>query len=255
LGAPQDNDTYNFVSLGFGGSITLELEQPLYNTNGYGPDFILVETSFGRADEKCFKGGNAFSYPETAVIEVSDGKTWRSLPDSYCRTSFIDISPVIDNTFQSVKLIRIKDFSNKEYFEKNADGFDVDGLIVCPNAVKQGFTAYTNGRVGGGPGPQWDATFFNHAPNDAADEVRESISINPNPTNGNVANLHYYAEKQRSVVINLYSTDGKIVLSKSVNANVWSNVYEMDISTLNQGLYIVRLVSEHGALVAKFIKN
>ncbi|MEQ8881236.1 MAG: hypothetical protein RLQ12_16445, partial [Cyclobacteriaceae bacterium] len=58
LGQPQENDTFNFVSLGFGGSITLKLETDLYDDGSYQPDFILVETSFGRADQMCFSEGS-----------------------------------------------------------------------------------------------------------------------------------------------------------------------------------------------------
>ena len=254
LGAPQDNDTYNFVSLGFGGSITLELAQPLFDNNGYKPDFILVETSFGRADEKCFAGGNTFNYPETAVIEVSDGLKWKSLPNEYCRTSFVDISPVIDNNFKFVKLIRIKDFSNKDYFDSNADGFDVDGIIVCPDEVEKGFVIYTDARNAGLVSKKlWDAKFYNRAPNEAADEEKE-IAIYPNPVSGDLIKLDYPSTSTQSIEINIYNSEGAKVSSATAAANSGNNTYDLNISKLKNGLYVIRVLSQGQVFVKKFVK-
>jgi hypothetical protein len=251
LGAPQDNDTYNFVALGFGGSITLELAQPLYDNNGYKPDFIVVETSFGRADEKCFKGGNTFNYPENVVIEVSDGVRWRSLPDSYCRTSFIDISSVIDGTFPYVKLIRLRDFSNKDLFENLADGFDVDGLIVCPTEVERAFTTYTNGRTAEGA---WDPSFFNYAPNEPTELVESFISY-PNPAVDNHVSLEYTnPANDHAVEITVYNPQGLRVMSIPEIAKRGKNEYTLDVATYRAGVYVVRIRGQGRGLSTKIIK-
>lgn len=247
LGAPQDNDTYNFVSLGFGGSITLELEQPLFDSNGYDPDFILVETSFGRADQKCFAGGNTFNYPETAVIEVSDGTTWRSLPDSYCRTSFIDISSVIDSTFLYVTHIRVKDFSNKEYFESNADGFDVDGLIICPAAVQLAFTEYTNSRAAGSS--LWDGAFFNRAPNEALDEA-SAIRVYPNPTVKQIS-IEFFSDQETNVPVEVISAVGTVQANNHHQLTKGWNVLTEDVAKLSPGVYLIKV----GNQSARFVKE
>ncbi|WP_165824134.1 T9SS type A sorting domain-containing protein [Pseudochryseolinea flava] len=247
LGAPQDNDTYNFVSLGFGGSITLELSDPLYDNNGYDPDFILVETSFGRADEKCFAGGNTFNYPETVVIEVSDGTTWKSLPDSYCRTSFVDISSVITESFQHVKFIRIKDFSNKEYFESNADGFDVDGLIVCPEEVRKAFATYTNGRVAGAN--VWDAAFFNRAPNEA-DDNDEAIKVFPNPAREQIT-VEFLSEVETHESLQIISVIGVIKRNNLNQLQVGKNVLTEDVANLTPGVYLIKV----GTRAVRFVKE
>ena len=254
LGAPQENNKYNFVSLGFGGSITLELAQPLYDRNGYKPDFVLVETSFGVADEKCFAGGNTFINPETVVIEVSDGLKWKSLPNEYCRTSFIDISSVIDNNFKFVKLIRIKDFSNKDFFDANADGFDVDGIIICPDEVEKGFAIYTDARTSGPVSKNlWDAKFYNLAPNEATDEQKE-ITIYPNPVSGDVIKLDYSSTLSQSIEIDIYNSEGIKVSSTSTATNVGNNTYDLNISKLKNGLYMIRILSQGQVVVRKFVK-
>jgi len=247
LGAPQENDMYNFVSLGFGGSLTLELEQPLHDNNGYEPDFILVETSFGRADQKCFAGGSTFNYPETAVIEVSDGVTWRSLPDSYCRTSFIDISSVIDANFPYVKRIRIKDFSNKDFFEANADGFDVDGIIVCPEAVQLAFTEYTNNRAAGSR--LWDGAFFNRAPNEATD-IAGALRVYPNPTVKQIS-IEFFSEQETNVPVQVISAVGTEQTNSYHQLRKGWNVLTEDVTKLSPGVYVIRV----GNQSARFVRE
>ena len=41
VGAPEDSDTYNFVTLGYGGSIILGFENDVVS-------FQIIETSFGK---------------------------------------------------------------------------------------------------------------------------------------------------------------------------------------------------------------
>ncbi|MBL0743706.1 kelch repeat-containing protein [Chryseolinea lacunae] len=253
LGAPQENDTYNFVSLGFGGTITLELEQQLYDDGTYKPDFILVETSFGRADEKCYSDAGVFNYPESAVVQVSpDGTQWRSLPDSYCRTSFIDISSVIDAGFPYVKFIRVKDFTNKELFDNAADGFDLDGIIVGSAAVEEAFTRFTNGRAEQ-TANVWDASFFNRLPNEP-EELGATSTLYPNPAQGGNIAIDYASPIDQTVRVALVSATGSPVRERGVAVTSGKNTIVENIDGLSKGVYLVRIVSSGALVVHRFVR-
>jgi hypothetical protein len=122
LGAPQNDDTNNFVSLGFGGGyLTVAFQKAI--VNGPGDDIFLTETSFGNP--------NCSSYPEKAKIYAAQNLTdWFYLGET-CLDGSVDLGPL-----QWAKYVRIQDSSNRESsrFPGGADGFDVDGIrgIYCP---------------------------------------------------------------------------------------------------------------------------
>ena len=118
LGIAENDDTFNFVSLGFGGEIVLRFDEII--VNGSGDDIEVVETGFGNPSDE--------EYPETAEVYASqDGETWEFLG-----------TDIQDGTFDLGSLewaqyVRIVDVSDPEDFNDTADGFDVDGVraITC----------------------------------------------------------------------------------------------------------------------------
>ena len=123
MGTPEDSDVatpaanYNFVSLGFGGEITLKFAYPIHN--GAGDDLYVVETTFGAS---CAR------YPEKVRAFASqDGCNWIWLGDG-CQNSYFDLK-----TLGWAQYIKLKDISDITYpFIGLADGYDVDG-ILCLN--------------------------------------------------------------------------------------------------------------------------
>jgi len=258
LSAPQENDTYNFVSLGFGGSITLELGQDLYDDGTYEPDLILVETSFGRADQMCYNSGER-NYPEMAFLEVSeDNNTWYSLPNAYCRTSFVDISPAVEEGLSFVRYLRITDASNKSWFGGNADGYDVDGIITCREEVLAAFDRLTNSRTLASGSTEWgefiafDPAFFNKAPNE---EAQFAVKMFPNPIKDQQLHLEYSSENSGNGVLRIVDIMGKTLLEKAINLQPGLNRLELDVAALPIGHYVLQLqLSQGERVVEKVIK-
>lgn len=117
LGMPQRNDTVNFVSLGFGGSLTLRFANPLVNDGTSRADLRIWETSFGDANRAWNK------YPEAARIEVSlDGKSWTQIG----RTS--DKDQAYDLVLPRAQFVRLTDISDPRRFGATDDGFDLDAI-------------------------------------------------------------------------------------------------------------------------------
>ncbi len=116
LGIPQNNDSLNFVSLGFGGELVLGFDQIIQNIDG--DDISVVETSFGSP--------SCSSYPETIRMYVSpDGSNWTDLGTG-CLDSNFELGSVAD-----ARYVRLVDITDRNAFSggSTVDGFDVDGVM------------------------------------------------------------------------------------------------------------------------------
>jgi len=121
LGAPQNDETANYVSLGFGGEITLAFSEPI--ANGPGEDILVTESTFGR--NPCNR------YPETVQAYASqDGCHFVYLGEA-CQDARFDLGQL-----SWAKYIRLKDVSplNYPYGESVVDGYDVDA-VQCLNGM------------------------------------------------------------------------------------------------------------------------
>jgi hypothetical protein len=121
LGAPEAvvDGIVNFVSLGFGGSITLAFEGPV--ANGAGADIRIDEATWGV--NPCNR------YPETADVFASqDGINFVYLGRG-CQDMSLDLGPL-----SWAQFIRIVDVSNILSFRAGSDGYDVNG-IECLNGT------------------------------------------------------------------------------------------------------------------------
>jgi len=120
----QDDDSFsqtpNFVSLGFGGSITLEFDNVIPNGSGY--DIEVFETTYGSPTCK--------DYPEMIHAYASrDGNNWVDLGKPDCQageSSFeFDLGPLDQASY--IKLVDETD-SDDPAFAREGDGYDIDGV-------------------------------------------------------------------------------------------------------------------------------
>ena len=119
VSAPQDADGDNFVSLGFGGQITLEFLPSAFN--GPGADVQVVETSFGSPGCAAYPERVAVFASQNGVDFVYLGQGCQSEPLAF------DLGPL-----NWARYVRLVDVSNTADFPAAADGFDVDG-VRCLN--------------------------------------------------------------------------------------------------------------------------
>ncbi|MEQ8676835.1 MAG: SpaA isopeptide-forming pilin-related protein [Aggregatilineales bacterium] len=127
LGAPQNNDTINFVSLGFGdvvddevvGELILRLDGLVVDDNGSDFDLYFVETSFGDPSDA--------SYPESVEVFISllPNGPWTSV-GSVTQDGGVDFP----GDGASALYVRLVDTSNRGSFSSSvADGYDLDGIL------------------------------------------------------------------------------------------------------------------------------
>ena len=121
---PLADGSYNFVSLGFGGSIILTMLGGDAIVNGADKDFTLYETTYG---ENADVWG---SYKETAEVFAYNGiydpkgNDWFSLGFASQDGAF-NLGKLLFTT-----AIKIVDVSRENGFSGEGDGYDVDGIVV-----------------------------------------------------------------------------------------------------------------------------
>ncbi|MDX1993757.1 MAG: right-handed parallel beta-helix repeat-containing protein, partial [bacterium] len=120
-GFAQNNDTLNFLSLGFGGVAIIEFTQdPVLN--GTGPDVRIVETSYGDANR-------AFSqYPERVKVEASqDGVTYVEIGQTSDKDQSYDLGSL--DWARYFRLTDISDVNSTRFPNtRDSDGFDIDAV-------------------------------------------------------------------------------------------------------------------------------
>ena len=93
LGAPENNDTQNFVSLGFGGDITQKFGNPI--KNGAGNDLRVIESTFGSI--------NSNRYPERVRVFASQDNCHFVYLGEGCQDADFDLGAL--NWAQYIKLV------------------------------------------------------------------------------------------------------------------------------------------------------
>jgi hypothetical protein len=243
LGAPQETNLWNFVSLGFGGHLTLKLGSDLYDGGSTDPDMMIVETTWGWSWRSCYNGSLSGT-PETIMLELSpDGNTWVTVPGTFCRNVKIDISPVVGNEAGQIpfaRYVRITDTSNEADFFGSANGYDVDGIITCPDLFED---LPTNSRAASMAG-RFDPNFFNIAP-DNDDELEQQVTIYPQPAS-TIATVKLAGVTSINYTVTVLSLEGRIVSQQQVKLDENTNELNLNVEKLPQGVYLLQLEGEGG---------
>jgi hypothetical protein len=234
FGVPQNNDTYNFYSLGMGGDACFKFGYAVFDMPG--PDIQVVETSFG--SPACPK------YPEKTEVFVSyDGSNWNSL-GILCLDGTVDLT--LANS--GISYIKLVDVSNPANFGGAGDGFDIDAILglgsvgntpPCPQV--------TNGRQA----VSEPIVFADQ--NGVPDEI-ESLQVIGNPVADQI-NLRFTMVAENAELI-VHNHMGQQIISQSLNSKLW-DLKEINLSAekLAPGVYFVTLDSKVSKETVKFVKK
>lgn len=230
LGRPLENFYFNFVSLGFGGEIVLELDVNLYDLEGN--DFRVFESTFGPLNIPCH------FYPETAEVSVSqEGDAFVSLGTTCLDRSF----DLADAGVKFAKYIKITDTSDPWDFSRNADGFDLDGIWpINPKGSAQGRSGTLEDHE-------------NYAPNE---EGEMEITVYPNPFEDKLQ-LDVMFEDDNEKTLRLYNVMGVVVFEERISAAPGQWSMTSDFSHLPGGMYVLKITGagEQVANTMKLIKR
>lgn len=250
-------DGIQFVSLGFGGSITLEFDQPLCDK--VGNDLRVFETSYGNP--------SFAHYPEQAEVLVSqDGNIWQTLgrtntnnPSENCKVK-LDTDFDINGVLTWIKFVRVVDVTNPDAyrrritdckqlpaqaFNKVSDGFDLDAVESLNDDKKN----------------KWNAgrTLADNQKTESTLRTIPTAVIYPNPVE---QELKIDLEEEEELAINedvtvhLEIIDMKGIRLKTLNHNLDDGlVIRCDVSLLQPGIYFARTQQDRITRVYKFVKK
>ena len=231
LGTPQENDDFNFVSLGFGGSITLKLNRSI--ANGPGPDLRVVETSFNDANRPCE------AYPELADVAVSaDGVDYITMAEARCKEIKIDLAGSGLDEVQYVRITDVSNPNNNAKFGGTADGYDVDGVMqilpAAPNSRQAAFTVLPN-----------------RVPDEVSDDLLD-LSMYPNPVSDALNIRLSEGGKESSVVqVTILDLAGRWVSSDELSLENQCATYQL--SHLKPGLYLIKCQTSEQTVTERLI--
>lgn len=228
LGIPENNNTVNFYSMGFGGFVVVKFDFVVFN--GIGSDLKVYETSYGNP--------TCANYPERANVEVSlDGATWLDL-GTYCQDGLLDIAAT---GFQGIQYVRLVDRSpvSSTKFPGNADAYDLDGIVDLHACA---------------------STSTSRLADNSGEEVIEglpnSASIYPNPFEDKVTVSFINESNDKEVSISVYNLVGALVYSKNyaVESEAFFNQV-IDLSELPAGLYTIHTACPSFMQTDKILKR
>jgi uncharacterized surface protein with fasciclin (FAS1) repeats len=224
LGVPQNTNTVNFVSLGFGGSLTLKFDYVVFDNEGF--DIQIVETSYGNP--------SCAQYPERANVEGSlNGTDWIDLNVSACQDVMVDI-----NLIGALQYIRITDRSNASQFSGSADAYDVDGVVVL-NACDQ--TESISQKV-------IDDV-------NSPDEIG-GAAVYPNPFSSELTVELTTGEKDHAVIVEVSNYLGQVLSTETINVASSSRIlHQVSCASFERGVYFVTVSTGSAKEVFKVVKH
>jgi len=222
-GIPQLNDTYNFYSLGFGGTAVYRFGYGVIDNPGV--DIQVVETSFGKPS--CTR------YPEHVSVAVSyDGNTWFE-KGILCQDGTVDVAP-----HTGVSFIKFTDASDRAKFNNSADGWDLDGAInlgMGSEATPTSPCQIIAGRM----------SIAQTADQENVPDELQALEIY-----GQTAVFSMAADQ---VTVRISDNIGRQISSEVVSGKIWDSV-EYNLPELKSGIYIMTVESPASRDVIKFVK-
>ena len=164
----------------------------------------------------------------------------------------MDISPAVEEGLEYAKYIRITDASNKLWFGFWADGYDIDGLILCPSEVKSAFDRLTNARDSTDfTALDWD--FNNLEPNEEGEH--HAIAMYPNPVSGtDDVKIELYSPEDEEALVQVFDLQGLLVMEERFEVIQGNNELTLRQNLL-QGVYLLQYTSGTYTETLKFSKK
>lgn len=225
LGIPQGNDAQNsFVSLGFGGKITLKFDFVVFDQAG--PDLQIVETSFGNP--------SCNSYPETVMIRGSlNGTDYFEISPDVCLDGEVDLAG-----YGPIQYLELTDRSAHSSFSGSADGYDLDGVVVLTNCNGD---AIDQARI---------------ADNVTTPDEIGGLSAYPNPFSNVVTVEISTAENDTEALVEVNNYLGQRVSLERINVAPTSVVlYNVNARELDKGIYFITVTTNSLKETMKVVKH
>ncbi len=239
LGTPRERRYFNFVSLGFGGSITVELTNEVFDNVDTNEFAVFESTGF-------FNNIPCNYFPESAEVFASqDGVEFVSLGTT-CQDGEFDLA---DGNLRSAKYIKVVDISDKNVFPWFADGYDLDAIVCLENGERIASklaVVYAENPTG----------FENELMTEGFGLEETQLFVSPNPVK-NQLSIDFTSFTENNAAILITDVNGKIIYTQTIHLNIGQSKLSIDMSPYPKGFYVVSASSVDGSLriIKKVIKE
>ncbi|GAA4109348.1 hypothetical protein GCM10022393_05890 [Aquimarina addita] len=241
LGSPNENRFFNFVSLGFGGAITLELTNEIYD-NPDGDEFTVYESTGYTYTIPCN------FYPETAEVFASqDGIDFVSLGTT-CQDGSFDLATGNLDTAKYIKIVDVSDPAKFPWFF--SDGYDLDAIQCIDTSITTDKTTEKTDLN----------SIENHSAYDAELVTEEfssgktTMSVTSNPVDDvlSISFESFSAEKTNIIIMDI---NGKVVYNNDIlpDSNIF--IWNIDFQPFASGFYMIHSTTKNQRFSEKFIKR
>ena len=233
LGAPQVDNTLNFVSLGYGGEVVIGFDDAVVNQAGN--DLEIVETTFGEA--------TFVSYPESADVFVSqDGNNYYFIGAVFTdELAQLDISNAADY-LSYITYVKLVDTTPEGSI--STDGYDLDGIVALPGCVSID--------IAQGASTNSESSAALHLEKQAM--LNTEIQMYPVPAK-NILNVRLDSPTSGTLSYEVFSIMGQSLNKGVVENYTGQTEINTDISNLPDGAYFM-LINLNGETISKkFIKS
>ncbi len=231
IGMPEERRFIPFVSLGFGGSITLELNNEIFD-NVDTNEFAVFESTGFFGNIACNR------FPETAEVFASqDGVDFVSLGTT-CQDGEFDLAA---GNLSSAKFIKVVDISDPNVFPWFADGYDLDAIVCLEsgeNIVAKAAVDYLENPTA------YESELMEE--NYGLEEI--SVNVSPNPVSGTLF-IDFNTLAKSNVDVQIIDVMGKTVYAQTIRLNVGQSKLSVDMSRFAKGFYVVRAADAAGAFI------
>jgi len=229
LGGPEGDDSFNFVSLGYGGEIAIGFDGAVLNQSG--ADLEVVETTFGSQDFD--------SYAESADVYVSQDGTNFFMIGSV----MTDESASLDISNASVYLSYITHVKLVDTTPGNSvstDGFDLDGIVALPGCTLLEIT-------------EGSATNLNEfAALSTTDQTFANVEVKMYPVPArDILNVKLQNYAGGAASYEIVSLMGQTFIKGSLKA---ASEFNADVSNLSDGAYFLLIHANGETINRKFVK-
>ncbi len=239
LGTPNERKFFDFVSLGFDGSITIELNNEIFDNKDTNEFAVFESTGF-------FGNIPCNYFPETAEVFASqDGVEFVSLGTT-CQDGDFDLAT---GNLSSAKYIKVVDTSDRNIFPWFADGFDLDAIVCLENGenvlAKQSVVLAEN-----------PTAFESELMEEGFGLEEVKVSVSPNPVRSNLF-VDFNVLSKSDIDVLITDVTGKMVYKQTVRLNVGQSKLSVDMGRFPKGFYVVRVSDIKGSLrkTMKIVKN
>jgi len=240
LGTPRERRFFNFVSLGFGGSITIELNNEIFDNKDTNEFAVFESTGFyGNIPCRYF--------PEKAEVFASqDGVNFVSLGTT-CQDGEFDLAA---GNLSSAKYIKVVDISDRNIFPWFADGYDLDAIVCLENGknlFKQKATVPLAENPTGLESELMEEDFMLEEMN---------VVLSPNPVKNNLL-VDFDLLSKSDVDVFIMDATGKTVYAQTLKLTIGQSKLTIDMSRLPNGFYMMQVSDKKGGWKTnqKIIKN